>query len=127
MCGVKTLDGPAAGVSLSLGILLSAVLSPCYHTIDRRRINEVRHLWHSTAQYSTVYSVAQYGLHADLWRRWLCRPGAMIDCDRSADAADEADTLRPQTRQALDEIVSELQQRYSERGGFISSRSETGD
>lgn len=56
----------------------------------------------------------------------------MIDCDRSADAADEADTrlnppLRPQTRQALDEIVSELQQRYSERGGFISSRSETGD
>lgn len=50
----------------------------------------------------------------------------MIDCDRSADAADEADTrpnppLRPQTRQALDEIVSELQQRYSERGGFISS------
>lgn len=60
----------------------------------------------------------------------------MIDCDRSADAADEADTrlnpppplrLRPQTRQARDEIVSELQQRYSERGGFISSRSETGD
>lgn len=54
MCGVKTLDGPAAGVSLSLGILLSAVLSRCYHTIDRRRINEVRHLWHSTVQYSVL-------------------------------------------------------------------------
>lgn len=54
MCGVKTLDGPAAGVSLSLGISLSAVLSRCYRTIDRRRINEVRHLWHSTAQHSVL-------------------------------------------------------------------------
>lgn len=56
MCGVDTLDGPAAGVSLSLGISLSAVLSRCYHTIDRRRINEVRHLWHSTVQCTLWHS-----------------------------------------------------------------------